>query len=72
MPLLEFKYAAIQVVRENGAALVLASPDIRADPDVVMTAVCGCGLALQSAAPELRADINTVSMAVYSDGRALA
>ena len=43
-------------VREYGLALKYASPELRADKEVVMEAVRQNGLALQYASPELKAD----------------
>ena len=43
-------------VANHGNALQHASPELRADRDVVMAAVASHGYALQHASPELRAE----------------
>jgi hypothetical protein len=58
-------------VRGHGRALQCASPELRADRDVVLTAVREEGLALQHASPELRADREVVEAAVSRNGCAL-
>jgi len=58
-------------VRRNGLDLVLASAELRNDPEVVMAAVSQNGLALQYASLALRANPDIVLAAVRQNGLAL-
>jgi len=58
-------------VQQQGEALQFAADELRADVDIVLTAVKANGLALRHAAPELRDDIGVVNAAVQQNGEAL-
>ena len=58
-------------VAQNGQALEFASDEIKADREVVATAVAAHGHALRCAAAELRADRDVVGAAVARNGGAL-
>jgi hypothetical protein len=57
--------------REHSAALLWASPAVRDDKDVALTAVAACGLALQYVSERLSDDIDVVMTAVRTWGSSL-
>ena len=61
----------MSVVKQNGADLEYASPELRNDREVVLAAVQEDGRALRWASAELRNDREVVLAAVQEDGRAL-
>ena len=62
---------ALAAVKADGMALEYASPELRADREVVLAAVQQYGLVLTYASKELRADREVVLAAVRQDGRAI-
>ena len=62
---------ALEAIKEDGRFLEYASPELRADRNVVLAAVRQAGLAIAYASPVLQADREVVLAAVRQNGMAL-
>jgi len=68
---LQLSAAASRWAYARAYALQYASPELRADRDVVLASVARIGRAVQHASPKLRADRDVVLAAVARNGHAL-
>ena len=71
MPAYVHRGEALTAVKADGMALTYASPELRADREVVLAAVQQEGWVLKHASPELRANREVVLEAVQQEGWAL-
>ena len=71
-PVLTHRKSALVAVQADGMALKHASPELKADREVVLAAVRKDGAALAYASPELRADREVVLVAAHGEGLGFA